>query len=109
MESYLNVDVRDEPDATVLTVRGELDMASSPQLAETLDRFDPTERPLVVDLGGLEFIDMTGLHVLLRARERIQQTGAKLTVVNASRGVRKLLKLTGTTELLEGCEGPSQA
>lgn len=102
MESNLNVDVRDEPDATVLTVSGELDMASSPRLAEAFRRLHPAARPLIVDLGGLEFIDVTGLHVLLEARERTRQAGVRLTVVNASRVVLRLLKLTGTTELLDG-------
>lgn len=104
MDCYLSVDVRDEPDATVLTVSGELDMASSPQLADALDRLQPTTRPLVLDLGGLEFIDLTGLHVLLEASQRAQQAGLRLTVVNASQAVRRLLKLTRTTELLEGHE-----
>jgi len=104
MDCYLSVDVRDEPHATVLTVSGELDMASSPRLAEALDRLHPASRPLILDLAGLEFIDVTGLHVLLQARERTRQEGFQLTVVNASRAVRKLLKLTRTTELLEGQE-----
>jgi anti-anti-sigma factor len=102
MDCYLSVDVRDEPHATVLTVSGELDMASSPRLAEALDRLHPTHGPIVLDLAGLEFIDVTGLHVLLQARERTEQEGCRFTVVNASRAVRKLLKLTRTTELLEG-------
>lgn len=101
MDCNLSVDVRDEPDATVLTVSGELDMASSPKLAQALDQLRPT-RPLVLDLGGLEFIDVTGLHVLLQASQRTEQEGFRLTVVNASRAVRKLLRLTRTTELLEG-------
>jgi anti-sigma B factor antagonist len=102
MQSYLSVVVRDRPDATVMTVSGELDVASSPQLSEALDRLDLTEqRPMVLDLAGLEFIDVTGLRVLLRAQEKARQTGTQLTVVNVSQGIRRLLKLTGTTDLLE--------
>jgi anti-sigma B factor antagonist len=104
MDSNLSVDVRDEPDAMVLTVSGELDMASSPRLAGALDRLDSIQRPLILDLAGLEFIDVTGLHVLLQARERAERTGVEFTLVNASRGVQRLLKLTGTTELLDGQE-----
>src|SRR5690348_11358083 len=102
MTGYLSVEVRDEPDATVLTVSGELDMASSPRLAYALSRLHPTPRALIVDLAGLEFIDATGLRVLLQAREQTEAAGVRLTVVNASPGVRRLLKLTGTTELLGG-------
>ena len=104
MDSHLSVDVRDEPDATVLTVSGELDMASSPRLVEALGQLHPPPRPVVVDLAGLEFIDVTGLRVLLQAREQTERTGVRLTVVNASPGARRLLALTGTTELLGGRE-----
>lgn len=104
MESNLSVQVRDEPDATVLTVSGELDMASSPRLADAFRGLHLAPRRLIVDLSGLEFIDASGLHVLLQATERTRQAGIRLTVVNASRMVRKLLKLTGTTELLDGNE-----
>jgi anti-sigma B factor antagonist len=100
VKSYLSVDVRERPDATVLTVSGELDMASSPQLTELLDRLDPEHRVVVLDLSGLDFIDVTGLRVLLQSQERARRSGIELSVVNASRGVRRLLELTGTTGLL---------
>jgi anti-anti-sigma factor len=48
----------------------------------------------------LEFIDVTGLRVLLDAQERARRAGVALRVVKANRGVRKLLKLTRTMELL---------
>ena len=57
---------------------------------------------MILDLSGLEFIDVTGLRVLLRARERARGAGIELAVINASRGVRRLLSVTGTTELLDG-------
>ena len=104
MDSYLTVDVREQPDATVLAVSGELDMASSPRLAEALRHLHSTEQPVILDLAGLEFIDATGLHALLEAREGARRAGGELAVVNASRAVCRLLKLTGTTELLDGVE-----
>jgi anti-sigma B factor antagonist len=52
--------VRDRPDATILTVSGELDVASSPQLRAALDRVDPSPaRRVVLDLSELSFIDVT--------------------------------------------------
>jgi anti-sigma B factor antagonist len=101
MESYLSVDVREGSEATVLTVRGELDMGSSPRLSVMLERLEPDQRHVVLDLSDLEFIDVTGLRVLLEARERARRAGLEMTVVNASRGMRRLLSLTGTTGLLD--------
>jgi anti-sigma B factor antagonist len=100
METNLTVDFRDRPGSTVLIVRGELDMASSPQLAAALKRLDPGSRAVLLDLSRLEFIDVTGLRVLLDAQERARRAGVALRVVKANRGVRKLLKLTRTMELL---------
>jgi anti-sigma B factor antagonist len=104
MESYLSVDLADRQDATVLTVSGELDMSSGPRLAAALEQVESTQRRVILDLSGVEFIDVTGLRVLLQARERARRAGVELAVVNASRGVRRLLSLTGTTELLGGVD-----
>ena len=52
----------------VVTLAGELDMAHSPTVAETLDALADTERPLVVDLTELTFIDSSGIHAILRPR-----------------------------------------
>ena len=101
METNLTVDLRDRQGATVLIVRGELDVASSPQLAAALNRLDRDSGAVLLDLSRLEFIDVTGLRVLLDAQERARRAGVALRVVKASRGVRKLIKLTRTTELLD--------
>lgn len=105
MDSYLSVVVRDRQDATVLAVSGELDLASSPHLWQALDRLDPTAPGrTILDLAELQFIDVTGLRVLLRARERVLMAGGNLTLINVGGGVRRLLKLTGSTELLDMIE-----
>jgi len=52
-------------DCDVVTLEGELDCQSAPRLAETLERACAARRPIVVDLSRLEFIDSSGLHVLL--------------------------------------------
>ena len=69
-----------------------------------LEQVESTQRRGILDLSGVEFIDVTGLRVLLQARERARRAGVELAVVHASRGVRRLLSLTGTTELLGGVD-----
>jgi anti-sigma B factor antagonist len=54
--------------AEVVTLVGELDMAHASSVADTLDALADTERPLVVDLSDLTFIDSSGIHAILRPR-----------------------------------------
>jgi anti-sigma B factor antagonist len=61
----------------VLAVRGEIDAYTSPRLREELKRLiDGGSRRLVVDLQGVEFMDSTGLGVLVSALKRIKEPGA---------------------------------
>ena len=97
--------VRDRGDATILTVSGELDVASSPGLRAALDRVDPTPaRRLVLDLAGLSFIDVTGLSLLVRAQQRALRLRSRLILINVPDALRRLLKLTGSTDLLDSIQ-----
>jgi anti-sigma B factor antagonist len=60
----------------VLAVRGEIDAYTSPRLREELKRLiDDGARRLVVDLQGVEFMDSTGLGVLVSALKRVKESG----------------------------------
>lgn len=54
--------------AQVVTLTGELDMAHASSVAETLDALADTERPVVVDMTDLTFIDSSGIHAIMRPR-----------------------------------------
>ena len=83
--------------ATVVHVRGELDLTSAPDLREVLLRVlaaAPTTH-LVVDLGGVEFIDSTGIGVIVGAHQRVTRHGGWFTAVVTTPAVRKALQVTG--------------
>ena len=88
-----------------LTLGGELDLASTPALSETIARLcaDGT-REIVLDIGGLEFIDSTGLRCILAARAACERGGSQLTVepepARVAPQVRRLLQVTGLLERL---------
>ena len=86
----------------MVTVSGELDVASSQVLERELAKLD--EAPLVVvDLRGLTFIDSTGLGVLVRAHQLAQEHGRRFGLVRGNGQVSRLLSLTGLdAELLVG-------
>jgi anti-sigma B factor antagonist len=79
----------------VVQVKGEVDVATSTDLADAIAR--AVERAaegrveLVVDLAQLSFIDVSGLNVLLLAARRARADGGTLVLRSPSRHVRRLL------------------
>jgi anti-anti-sigma factor len=56
---------------------------------------------LVLDLSQLEFIDSTGLEVMLRAARRAQETGGRLVVQKPSGYIKRLLEMTAIDQSLD--------
>ena len=110
MQSNLNVEVHDGTDAVVIRVTGELDLASSPALENELGQGAASGAALViVDLRGLEFMDSTGLSVLVRAHQRATESGQRFAVVRGPQQVQRLLSLTGVADRLTLVDSPEEA
>jgi anti-sigma B factor antagonist len=96
MNDYgLTVGVRQEPGHMLVTVAGEVDIATVPQLQERLAALAASGRPLIVDLDRVTFIDAAGLRVLAGAASRAAAHRASLHVVCARHQVRRLFAITG--------------
>jgi anti-anti-sigma factor len=109
VQSNFNVEVRDGDQAVVIGVSGELDLASSPALEHELARGSASHAELViVDLRGLEFMDSTGLSVLVRAHQRATENGQRFGVVKGPQQVQRLLSLTGVADRLTLADSPEE-
>lgn len=109
MQNQFSVDVRTEDVAAIVAVSGELDLASAPGLEAELDRISgPSIRLLVLDLRGLEFMDSTGLSILVRAHQRLTAEGCEMGLVGGSAQVHRLLDLTGVGERLRQVDAPEE-
>lgn len=94
----------------VIGVSGELDLASSPALQEELETGAASRADLViVDLRQLEFMDSTGLSVLVRAHQRATEHGQRFAVVRGPQQVQRLLSLTGVADRLTLVDAPEEA
>ena len=91
----LNIETSDHGDTTLLVLRGELDIATSPQLRDELVRVIAGGRRIVVDLEGLDFIDSVGLGILVSGLKRARSDGGDLELVCANRVILQPLELTG--------------
>ena len=107
MQSHFRVEVQSKDQATVIAVSGELDLASSPALQEELDRVSASDATLlIIDLRELDFMDSTGLSVLVRAHQRAEEQGRRLAMVKGPQQVQRLLSLTGVADRLTLVERP---
>lgn len=94
----LTVVVRYEPEAAVVTVAGEIDLLTAPQLTAALDELvRTTTRHIAIDLSETTFMDSAGVHVLLQAHQR---AGRHLAAICAPGPVLRTLELLGLTEPL---------
>jgi anti-sigma B factor antagonist len=80
----------------VLEVGGEIDVYTAPQLRERLvSMVDGGARHVVVDLGRVEFLDSTGLGVLVGALKRLRGVGGELSLVCNQERLLKIFRITG--------------
>lgn len=87
----------------MLAVGGELDLASSPSLESELELvFEADSNQFVIlDLSELEFMDSTGLSVLVRAHQRSQAAERGFALIKGRPQVQRLLSLTGVAERMK--------
>jgi anti-anti-sigma factor len=103
------VESHTEGQTTVIAVTGELDLASGPELETELERISgPETQLLVVDLRKLDFMDSTGLSILVRTHQRLAEEGCEMGLVKGSPQVQRLLDLTGVAERLKLVDEPEE-
>src|SRR4051794_34920022 len=86
--------------AAVLVLGGELDLAVSASLRTLVDGAT-AGRPhlLIMDVAEVAFMDSSVLREFLRAHREVAEAGGRLVVAGAQATVRRLLELTGTSEI----------
>jgi anti-sigma B factor antagonist len=83
-------------DAYIVSLGGEIDLYTAPQLEQALQALTASgARRVVIDLAGASFIDSTVLGVLLNALTRLDAGGGELVLVSDDHRILKLLEVTG--------------
>src|SRR4051794_4461351 len=89
-----------QSDRVVVSLTGECDLSVREELTTVLLGAVSQAREVVVDLGGLGFLDSSGVHGLVTAYHAAREEGGFLYVINANGVVATVLDLTGVAELL---------
>jgi anti-sigma B factor antagonist len=91
-----------EDGVLAFTVDGELDLNTAPQLDEPLEAALSADdgASVLIDLSGCEFIDSTGIALIVRAWQRVDRDGGgegsgRLVICCSNDQVQRLLKITG--------------
>lgn len=85
----------------VVAVAGELDMSTAPELSRSLAGvLEQHPQRVTLDLGGLAFIDSTGLTLLVRTSNHLKRHEADLRLAHPTPPVRRVLEIVGLDGLL---------
>lgn len=97
----ITVERRSFDGRAVVSVRGEVDLATAPELRSAIDAaLDSGDGDLCLDLCGTTFMDSSGLHVLFDSHARAEALQRRLTIVCPAGAVRRLFEVTGFAERL---------
>jgi anti-sigma B factor antagonist len=87
---------------TVLEIGGEIDVYTAPRLRERLtEMIGAGERRIVVDLNRVEFLDSTGLGVLVGAQRRLRAADGSFALVCPHEKLLKIFRITGLDSVFD--------
>jgi anti-sigma B factor antagonist len=94
----------------LLDVQGELDIATAPRMISALNEaFASLERPLLVDLSSVDFMDSTGLALLMNASRRVKRRGQGFAIVCPGGPIARVFEIADMVESLHVCPDRASA
>ena len=93
------ITVSEQAGTTVVTVSGELDLASTPELTAVFTQMaerDPGE--VRVDMRGVTFLDSSGISALVQAHKRLAAQGSTLRLDGVGDAARRVLEVAGLAD-----------
>ncbi len=95
MNAPFRVEAQNDDGLNTVSVFGELDQATAPELRAALATAFDDGMPVLVNLSDCEFIDSTGLSLLIEAKRKLAEDDRGFGVCCPDADVRRLLELTG--------------
>ncbi len=80
---------------SIVTVLGEVDLHTAPKVQYAIEKGAEGVEAVVVDLGGVAFMDSTALSMFMRARESLEKMDASLRLTAPSKAVERIFAVTG--------------
>jgi anti-sigma B factor antagonist len=98
----ITIDADERAGADVVTITGEVDIRTAPELRDRLSTLleTGTDR-LVLDLERVDFLDSTALSVMVGAHKRLARQGSSLGLVCTNESVLRVLNVTGLSRIFD--------
>src|SRR5581483_3263034 len=96
----LSVNIRRKRRAVIVSVAGEIDMATAGRLESSVRGH--ADLDVTVDLEGVTFMDSSGITALVRLQRQVMDEGHTLRVTGERPNVRRVLEISGLYDLLHG-------
>jgi len=105
----LSVDIEKTNGRARIALSGELDISSAGRVEEELAALQ-AESPqlLVLDLRKLDFMDSTGLRLIVRADEAARARGTRFVIVRGPEAVQRVFEIVGLDSRLEMADAPPE-
>ncbi|MGD9995353.1 MAG: STAS domain-containing protein [Ilumatobacteraceae bacterium] len=97
-DTAARLDISSDPEG--LALAGELDAHTAPLLAEQLAELPSGEGRLVLDIAKVEFMDSSGLRVIIDVHQRAGEAGRTLVLRHPTAAVQRLLEISGLADHL---------
>ena len=103
--------VRHEGEAVIATVKGEIDLHNSPQVRTQLLKFLEQHKPkkLILNLGGVAYMDSSAIAVLVEALQKLRKTGGKIYLTDLQPRVKGLLEIARLDSIFVVCKDENEA
>ena len=96
----LSIDVKKQGGFALLQVAGEVDVFTAPKIREQLiDLVEQGDHDIIVSLEGVDFLDSTGLGVLVAGLKRVKMHDGTLSIVCTKDKILKIFRITGLTKV----------
>ena len=105
------IELQDADGRTVVVPSGELDMASAPELEQAVMPRLQGGGHVVLDLRSLDFIDSSGLRVVVGAHRAAEEHGGRFTCVRGAprSTVHRIVEIAGLDGVIEMVDDPAEA
>jgi anti-sigma B factor antagonist len=99
---FFDITVAEQGDWTVVSVSGEVDVATAPRLREEIVRaVSQGATRILVDLEAVDFLDSMGLGVLVGALKRVKSHGGEMAIVCTNERLLRIFEITGLQQVFD--------
>lgn len=105
--ALLNVEIQSANGRASIALSGELDISSAARVEDALNSLQAqSPKVLVLDLRKLEFMDSTGLRLIVRADEAARAGGTRFVIVRGPEAVQRVFQIVGLDTRLDMADAP---